>query len=538
MRFPTQLFSDYSIQKAFGHIDEYVKKAGSLGLPALCITDYNSVSGCIEFLSEIKKYNELNANKIKPILGATLHCYKDDKFFDVVCLCKNKSGWYELVKLISLCRSKETIQKLSKECVTYDDITACANVIIVDQQEFPVLYADRADEYFQKIIACSAMKCTLADSNTGIQNFPEYGVCFNGENLSLERDWSDKSNIYKSIEDFDIADKPKIPSLIEDGVAVEKPGDYLIKICRNGWYDKKLNLLKDTNIELYEIYGKRVKDELQTITGAGLANYMLLIRDIVMKCKIDGKSVNIRGSAVGSLVSYLSGISNVDPVHPDPTIPYDARKSLIFERFINKGRISEGRIALPDIDIDIPPDYLDELKEWIKNKYGNDRVANIITFQEMKGAAAIKEVFRVLDRSFDVANSITKGMVSEARVQDELEDIKVEKPGYTIINYCIDHIPAFSEYYNDFKHEIDVAIRLSNTIRSEGRHAAGIVLASETLTNFAPVKYDDKSDNNIISFRMQDVEEVGGVKFDLLSVQTLKNIDEIKKLIKERAASE
>ncbi len=547
MRFPIQVFSDYSIQIAFGDVTEYVKRAEELKLPAIALTDYNTLSGALDLLTAVEKVNK-DGHKIKPIIGMTVRYLSGTKpaedpslppipvFEDKLILAKNHKGWLNLVKLCSICRSKERFETYKVEHLIRDDFVGrVGGLIFPKNQDDPVFYVRKEDENLQKIITCSAMKATFDNYKEMLPNHPDKQIIFSGKNLSLEREFSDNSEIYNQIEEFSIVNKPKIPSLIHPSFTGDAP-KYLSDACRKGWVEKGLNKLKSTNESLFNVYANRIKDELGVINGAGLSNYMLIIRDIIHKCREDGKSFNIRGSAVGSLVSYLSGITDVDPVLPDPTLPYNPQRCLIFERFINKGRISEGRIALPDIDIDIPPDYRDTLKNWIKNKYGHNKVANIITFGEMKGASALKEAFRVMNKSFDAVNDMTKKVFeySEARVQDKLEDLKAENPKYNIINYWLDNVPAFAEYYSDFKHEIDIAIRLCNTIRSEGQHAAGIVLADVPLDEFIPTKYDPDSGNLIVAMRMQDVEEMGGVKFDLLNVQTLKIIDEIWRLVEKR----
>lgn len=520
MKFPLRVHSDYSIQKAFGHINEYVRTAEQNSIPAICLTDFNSISGAIELLNECKK------KPVKPIIGVTTNIIINEISHPITVISLNKNGWYELVQLVSFLRSdiNTTPGSITTDYLQYLlnvlfitntdlDLNKYTNRKIVINNEPDVYYPTIADGLYQTIIENVGNHTMVKD------------ILATRKNNSLEQEWSDKSEIYNLVEKYDVSDKPKIPKLIENGSIIELPDEYLRKLCRDGWVSSDINRFKKTQ-HIYDVYTNRIKEELDTISGAGLSNYMLLIRDIVNKCHSDKKSVNIRGSAVGSLVAYLSGISEIDPVIPDSTLPYNKDMSLLFERFINKGRISEGRVALPDIDIDIVPSYRDDLKDWIRQKYGQDKVANIITFLEIKGASAIKDVFRALDRPFEAANVITKCMVNEAQVQEEIEDAKSENPDYNIIHYCIDELPQFREFYSDFKYEIDTAARLCNTVRAEGQHAAGIVITSDPLTDFLPVKRENGA--NIVTLRMEDIEYCGGVKFDLLSVRTLEILDNIK----------
>lgn len=510
---------------AYGHINDYVRMAKELKIPAISLVDYNSLSGVAELLTNLKNTD------IKPIIGITTKIIIDSQSYEISIISKNKNGWHNLIHLVSFARSEhnENIDSIGIENISiYKD-----NLIIISQVEIPEIRRIYGDNFIinnePKVLYPSIKDAVY---QTIIENAGKHTTTENAEasriNNSLEQEWSDKSYVFNQIEKYDIFDKPKIPKLIDNGVVVDDPDEYLRNLCRQGWVKHKI--IKHQQSGIYDIYLNRIKEELDVISRAELSNYMLLIRDIVNKCREDNKSVNIRGSAVGSLVAYLTDISEIDPVLPDPTLPYDKNRSLIFERFINKGRIADGHIALPDIDIDIVPSYRDTLKQWLIDKYGSDHVANIATFLEIKGASAIKDVFRVLNRPFETANVITKCMVNEARVQDDLEDAKSDNPDYTIINYCIDELPEFQEFYNDFKYEIDMANKLCNTVRSEGQHAAGIVISSDPLTDFLPIKRE--KGENIVTLRMEDIEACGGVKFDLLNVRTLEIVDNIWKSIK------
>lgn len=189
---------------------------------------------------------------------------------------------------------------------------------------------------------------------------------------------------------------------------------------------------------------------------------------------------------------------------------------------------------MPDADLDIPGYIRDPLKDHIRTLYGTEKVANIMTFQKMKGKAAIKEVFRIFGLSLDVADSINKYMVDEAKVQDELQDIRETRPDYTIINYNIDHIGKVEEYYKQYTKEFNLAIGLCNTIRSTGIHAAGILVANEAIEGICPLQYNKENDCSVAAMKMQDVETRGLTKFDLLSVEALAKISELVKEINEQ----
>lgn len=555
---PYRVYSHYSIQRSALHIDDLIEKAFQLKLPAISLTDYNSISGIPEFLQLIEKKNKNSEIKIKPIVGVTIRylseeCEKNIDRREIVLLCKNKQGWKELIKLIS------TLNCKSEKYLNFGDLYDSDNLICIDSVKDtelsdmfenryytysdlgdlpPVYYANSDDKIYQQIVICSEQKIKIDDVKQFLET--EDGIkfkhFFDNTDYSLRHIDNTLSDILlNQVESFSIADKPQIPNYIdENGNKITNPNEYLTNLCREGWKQRNINGITANNTELRQIYTNRIKEELSTINDAGMSNYFLIVKDIVQKCRNDEQSVGLRGSAVGCLTLYLMGITNIDPVCPDPGLSYDPTKSLVFARFLNKGRLQKDVNALADIDIDLVPSYRDTLKTWLKNKYGEPRCSNIATFQKFKGAGAVKEVFRVFGHSFDLANEITSKMVSEASVQDEIEDAKEDNPKYNLINYCVDNIPEINNWYQEFKREFDLAIHLSNTIRAEGQHAAGIIMANDNIDTFIPIGIDEETGEKIAKFKMQDVEYVGGVKFDLLNVSALEKIDNIVRMINKK----
>lgn len=581
---PFKVYSDYSIQAGFVKIDEYVRKAGELGLKAIALTDLNSISGIPEFFAEIQKYNKKAKNALKGIAGSNLRVSYGDAVGNLLVLCRNKTGWYELIKILAraeldkdghLVSKVETVLELGQNLIIIlgglDSIVAIDPdvLMLVEGRENtfysieehgitaeedlnyllemrsedrpmlvgkPIIYLTEPDHIYAHIICCSKHQITVKDPPPA--GDPISALLFQGKTNCLPlANVEDVSDIlFDHIEQFDVSGAPRIPSCIQDGKRVEKPDEVLLNLCRKGWVERGLNakIAKDPNKDLLKIYTERVKEELSLFSEFKLANYLLLIDGFAKFARENKVSCTLRGSAGGCLVSYLIGLSRVDAVLPDPTLPYDPAKCLLFSRFMNRGRMMEGHVSLPDCDLDVGISFRAPLIQHIKDTYGESHVASIMTFSRMDARQTIKEIFRVLDPvpfAYEIANEITNHMVDKAKVQDELEDLKQADPTYNIIKYCLDHIPKIKEFYVDYKEQFDLAIRLVDTIRNTSKHAAGIVLADQPLENLFPVVKDSKTGENIISLEMEWAEHVGCVKFDLLGVAALEKIDKIREMI-------
>lgn len=541
-----EVYTQYSIQQAWGRINEYVNKAFELKLPVLGITDIHSLSGCIEFLQEMAKKNKKSEHKVKPIIGMTVNfklTNTSTTYSRVNLLAQNLNGYFNLCKLLA-----KTQQDKETSYVTLLDINLHSdNVIVLSPNDQinelmihkikhvwdgnPTYYADPADKIYQTIITCSKHKKTLKEMEEYIDtNTDDPDSIFFDEECSFHLYGDDYpkvmiQTISDNITEFSIEQKPQIPEFTTNADQV------LADLCRQGWREKNLNSL-DPSIK--EVYVTRIKNELNVFTGAKLANYLLIVHDFAKFARDNHVQFGLRGSGAGCLTSHLLGISTVDPLRPDPTLPYIKSRELLFERFYCEARNSPTHISLPDLDCDMPINFRDKLIEYIQNKYTPEKVSYIITFGRLDGKGAIKEVFRVLepvDHSFDVANEITACMIDTSKVQDILEDIKEEKPDYTIIHYCIDNIPKVANYYAEYKEAFDMAIKLCGCIRNHGRHAAGIVISNKPINEIGPIIYDNETNARILAYEMQDAESAGFVKMDLLGVAAYEKMDQIMAMI-------
>jgi DNA polymerase-3 subunit alpha len=240
-----------------------------------------------------------------------------------------------------------------------------------------------------------------------------------------------------------------------------------------------------------------------------------------------------RGSAAGSLVSYLLSITSIDP------IKYD----LIFERFYNDGRNTDDRISMPDIDVDVPIDKREFVIQHMKDKYGGSKVSQMITFNTLKGRGALKEVLRVYgDISFEETNRITENIPDEAKISDELQEMKEEYGEASIIRWALenegDKLNPWCSINSDgvlsgpLSKRFEQAIRLEGTKCHQSKHAAGVAVSATNLNEICPMIYDNKTEQTIAGLEMADLESLGVVKFDILGVALLDKIMNIRDLLK------
>jgi DNA polymerase-3 subunit alpha len=286
---------------------------------------------------------------------------------------------------------------------------------------------------------------------------------------------------------------------------------------------------------MHDIYADRIKYELEVLQGAGLSSYFLIVSDIVNYVRNSGWLPGPgRGSAAGCLVSYLIGITSIDPI----------KYNLIFERFYNAGRNTGDRISMPDIDVDVPINKREHIIEYIKNRYGQEKVSQMITFNTMKGRGALKEVLRVYGNiSFEEMNNITKNIPDEAKIADELQEMKEDTGEASIIRWSlenqVDKLKEWCYLMDDgslagpLAKRFEQAIRLEGTKSNQSKHAAGVVISSQNLSDICPMVYDSKNKQTIAGMEMQDLESLGVIKFDILGVAMLDKIMTISETLKE-----
>ena len=394
-------------------------------------------------------------------------------------------------------------------------------------------YPRKQDASDQRILLCSAMKTTLKKVEEKLQAGDDVGLSgfFRSNNfhipsteemekLHTEEELENTIRIAEMCKDYDILGKPNLPQFpCPDGLAEE---EYLRDLCREGWKIRLKKKGKVSTEETKSLYVDRIQQELEVIKGANLSGYFLIVRDIVSYVKSKGWLPGPgRGSAAGCLVSYLIGVTQVDPIE----------YGLIFERFYNSGRNVDGHISLPDIDIDVPATKRDEVIDYIKSKYGYENVSQMITFGRLQGRSALKEVLRVHNAcSYDEMNRITKALPQEHEISDQLQDMEES----SVIKWALLHQPeTLSDYCKmgdddslegEYAKLFEQAIRIEGTYKSQGKHAAGVVISSRNLSEVCPMVRETKGAERIAGMEMTDLESMGHVKFDILGVNLLDKI--------------
>ena len=276
--------------------------------------------------------------------------------------------------------------------------------------------------------------------------------------------------------------------------------DYLTRLARET-LEERLDLMEEAgqvSAESRQVYGERLKNELDVICSMKYAGYFLVVMSIIRWAKEQGIPVGPgRGSGAGSLVAWVLGITGLDPIE----------HGLLFERFLNKERVS-----LPDFDIDICMEQRDRVLQHIADRFGRDAVGQIVTFGTMGAKAVVRDVARAQGKPYRMGDTLARLIPNQLdiRLADAVE-------GQPELRRLIDQEPEYAEI-------MDAAYRLEGCVRNEGTHAAGVVIAPSRLSDFLPATINDHGDA-VTQFDWKDVEKAGLIKFDFLGLKTLTVID-------------
>lgn len=561
----------YSLLDGLSKIDDLVSRAQELGFDSLAITDHGNLYGAIEF------YKKCLKNNLKPIIGVEAYLAPrriedkvpkiDSRSYHLILLAKNYQGYQNLVKLITIahlqgfyykpridknllkeynegiiCLSgclageiartllNDGLEKAKEKVYEYLDIFGKENFYL-EIGNHPGLIESR--KVFKMLVDLSKLTgvklVATQDSHYLYKNEKDIHDVFlavqtgkdieEEDRLTMKEDYFHLTSFQEMFELF-----KEIPEALNNTLEVAEkcnlkielgkvkppvfeleerlsPYDYLQKLCT-----EKLEKL---NVKDKSAYKERLNYELSVIKEAGFSSYFLIVQDFVNWAKKQNIKVGPgRGSAAGSLVSYLLGITEVDPL----------KYNLLFERFLTPERIS-----FPDIDVDFSDIRRDEVIEYLANKYGKDKVAQIITFGKMGARAAVRDAGRALKLPYAFCDKIAKLITSEMTIELALE------------------VPEIYKLYREnekVKLLFDVAQKLEGTVRHASVHASGVVVAPMSLTNFTPLQYAPQDKKIITQYDMYSIEDLGLLKLDLLGLRTLSEIETTINLVKQRRGIE
>lgn len=565
--------SHYSLLDGLSKLEDLVKLAKEDGMPAMAITDHGNMYGAVEFYKLAKKEG------IKPIIGVeaymtagsrldrTAEAGGTKRYYHLTLLAKNLEGYKNLMKLVTISNlegyyykprmDKEILKKYSEGIIA---LSGClggelsqsiinnnldkADQIIKDYQGIfgkenyfieiqchPSVENDRevreeliklAKKHNIDIVATQDSHYPCTDDHKAHNTLLKINTQGDGKESKFEfseDDFSfmDTEQALKVFKDYPeaVTNTMKVADMCDIELELGKwvfpdfeieggktADEKLHELAQAGF--KRLNLTETPTIK------ERVEYELKVIRDKGYAPYFLVVGDLLRFAKENGILTTIRGSVAGSMVTYLLGITNVNPI--DYKIP--------FERFLNPFRPSA-----PDIDMDYADNRRDEMIEYVKSKYGADKVAQIGTFGTMMARGAVRDVARALGQPYAIGDRISKM-------------IPMGSQGMPMtIDYAMEIVPELADAYKkekDTKEIIDLAKKLEGCVRHISVHAAGVVIAPTPLTDYVPLQYDPKGENKIITqYDMYSIEEAGLLKFDFLGIRNLAILADAISLVKK-----
>jgi len=586
------IHSDFSLLDGASQLPQLVERAVELGMPAIALTDHGVMYGSISLLKNCKDKG------IKPIIGNEMYVINGDiekqerrpRYHQVV-LAKNTQGYKHLVKLTTLSHLKGRQGKgiFSRPCINKELLTQYREGLIVTSAclggEVPQAILQGKPEVARRVaswykehfgedyylelqdhgspedrvvnvelvriaeeldieliatndshfISCydveahDALLCIqtgklitedkrLRYSGTEyLKSYEEMRMLFR-DHLSQEivdRALANTLKVAEKIEDYDILGAPRLPNYpVPEGYTLE---GYLEKVTWEGLLARRRVQSRE---EITPDYGDRLDYELKMMVKMGFAAYFLVVWDYIKFARDRNIPVGPgRGSAAGSLVAYALGITNIDPVH----------HGLLFERFLNPERKS-----MPDIDTDFCIERREEVIDYVTQKYGEDHVAQIITYNRMTSKAVLKDVGRVLNVPYGEADKMAKqipvlrGKPTKlaVMVSDDTPEPEFKK------KYDENSVVPGTDPPVTYRQWLDMAMRIEGTNKSTGVHAAGVVISAEPLDEVIPLEYS-KEGGVVTQYPMEEIEAMGLLKMDFLGLKNLTMIQRTVELIKQ-----
>ncbi len=573
--------SHYSLLDGACRIDDLINAALENGMPAVALTDHGVLFGAIEFYKKARKAG------IKPLIGMEAYIVTKGSrrtrgaqasetggrrapYHHLVLLAKNETGYRNLMKLCSIghlegfyYKPRIDTEVLGRHREGLVGLSACAGGVVSahlasgsDAEAFEAagIYKEIFGEDFyieiqnhgidrEAIIREKApglakkmglkLVCTndvhylkhehavahnimLLIPDASSTNTPDYTQLRYQTDQAYFKSTKEMLDLFKDFPEaiestLEVAEKcdleldlgknhmPRFPIPADAGV--DSLEGYLDKLAREGFRER----YPDAPGDLHE----RLEHELGVIKGMGYSGYFLIVQDFIRAARERGVWVGPgRGSAAGSIVSYALGITNVDPI----------KHGLLFERFLNPDRIS-----MPDIDVDFSDDKRELVIQYVRDKYGDDSVSQIITFGTLSSRAVLKDVGRVLGIPLNTVESITKQIPVELGRVRPLKDALDTIPDLKWVKESPD--PKMRTL-------VDASLVLEGMNRNAGMHAAGVVIAPGTISDYVPL-YKTPQTEVMTGYNMKDLETAGLLKMDFLGLRTLTVMEGAVRMIEE-----
>jgi len=558
--------SQYSILDGATRIADLIHKAKEQKMPAIALTDHGNMFGVKKF------YDSANTEGIKPVIGCEVYLApngrkgKSDKEdrnrFHLILLAKNLTGYHNLVKLVSLAYIEGFYYKprIDWELLEryHEGLIACSSCLAGELPKTALgntkntekvllkyhklfgedYYVELQNHGYQEQVEANKIMADLA-RNHNIPLIATNDVHYLNEEdaeaqdillcLSTGKDFNDENRMKFTGQEFFKTEAemkilfPEYPEAISNTLlVVEKVEQYTLDkdvllpafTIPEGFSDQNEFLkhlsyegAKERYSELSDQIKERLDYELKVVTDMGFAGYFLIVQDFIRAARKMGVSVGPgRGSAAGSAIAFCTGITDIDPI----------KFKLLFERFLNPERIS-----MPDIDIDFDEDGRDLVLQWVVEKYGKERVAQIITFGTMAAKLAIRDVGRVINLPLPETNRLTKLVPDGPRVTlkkayEEVSELRKEKTnGDELV-----------------KKTLVMAETLEGSVRQHGIHACGVIIGPEDLIEHIPLSTSKETDLYITQYDGKYIENVGMLKMDFLGLKTLSIIKDAIETIK------
>jgi len=559
-----RLHTEYSLVDSVVRIDDLVQAAAAKGMPAVAVTDQNNLFAMVKF------YRAALAAGVKPLIGVDLLVRETGDRVQpsrLTLLCQSQVGYGNVTRLVSrayLEGQQRGAPMIDRRWLTVENLSgliavsggmegdvgrALANAKERDAEQaldrWLELFGDRfyielqrlgrpgEEPYIASAVSLASRRGVPVVATNDVRFLKpddfeshEARVCINDGTLLADsgrpRKYTQQQYLRSPEEMAQLFSD--VPEALANTVEIARRCSLMLKLgesrlpaypvpegettdsfIRAESARGLAERLKGLEVKEPALYDERLAIELNVICQMGFSGYFLIVADFIRWARNNGVPVGPgRGSGAGSLVAYCLGITDLDPLAHD----------LLFERFLNPERVS-----MPDFDVDFCMEGRDRVIEYVADKYGRERVSQIITYGTMAAKAVVRDCGRVLGMSYGFVDRIAKLVPFELGIT--LDDALTKEP----------ELKRLYDSEEEIRNLIDLARSLEGLTRNAGKHAGGVVIAPSVLTDFAPLYCEEGSQSVVTQFDKDDVEAAGLVKFDFLGLRTLTIIDWAVKII-------